>query len=57
MPVTSFVLLILGVIGAGGLTVWALNAWGVLTVLPIVISIALFGRWALGRVPYDDSHP
>ncbi|KMK67130.1 hypothetical protein [Puniceibacterium sp. IMCC21224] len=57
MPVTSFALMILGVIGAGGLTVWALNAWGVLTVLPVAMAIGLIGRWALGRVPFDDSHP
>ena len=57
MPVTSFALMIFSVIAAGGLTVWALNAWGALTVLPLLVSIGLAVRWAMAHVPYDDSHP
>ncbi|MFD1342516.1 hypothetical protein [Litorisediminicola beolgyonensis] len=56
MPVTSFALLVLAVIGAAGLTVVALNAWGLWTVLPLMMVLAAFARWALGHVPFDDSH-
>ncbi|MGY9045797.1 hypothetical protein P775_14590 [Puniceibacterium antarcticum] len=57
MPVTSFALTILAVIFAAALTVWAMTAWGFLTVVPMVMAVGLIARWALGRVPYDDSHP
>ncbi|GGB02885.1 hypothetical protein [Allosediminivita pacifica] len=57
MPVTSFALLVLLVIALGALTVFALSAWGLATVLPIVIAVVLIARWALAHVPYDDSHP
>ncbi len=56
MPVTSFALLILGVLATAALTIWALNAWGALTVLPILIALALFARWAVAHVPHDDRH-
>ena len=57
MPVTFFALLILAVLFAATVTVWALSAWGFATVLPVLLAVALFARWALGHVPYDDSHP
>lgn len=57
MPVTSFALMIFSVIAAGGLTVWALNTWGALTVLPLLIVLGVAARWAMAHVPYDDSHP
>ena len=57
MPVTSFALLIFSVLAAGGLTIWALNAWGALTVVPLLISLGLAARWAMAHVPYDDSRP
>ncbi|WP_168797948.1 hypothetical protein [Pacificoceanicola onchidii] len=56
MPVTSFVILILSVIAAAGLTIWAVTAWGMLTVLPLLISLALIARWAMAHVPHDDNH-
>lgn len=55
MPVTSFALLILAVLIAALLTVWAMSSWGVLTVLPVLLAVALLARWALAHVPYDDS--
>ncbi len=51
MPVTSFVLMICSVIAAGGLTIWALNAWGALTVIPLLVTIGLALRWAMAHVP------
>ena len=54
MPVTFLALLVLAVVMAAGLTVWALNAWGALTVLPILLCVALAARWALAHVPHDD---
>ncbi|MGR3271732.1 hypothetical protein [Thalassococcus profundi] len=57
MPVTSFALMIFSVLAAAGLTIWALNAWGALTVLPVLMALGLLARWALAHVPYDDSHP
>ena len=55
MPVTFLALLVFAVVSAAALTVWALNAWGVLTVLPILLCLALAARWALTHVPHDDS--
>ncbi|WP_305968182.1 MULTISPECIES: hypothetical protein [unclassified Mameliella] len=55
MPVTSFALLVCAVIMAAGLTVWAVSSFGVLTVVPVLLAIALLARWALAHVPYDDS--
>ncbi len=54
MPVTSFAMLIFCVIAAAALTVWALSAWGALTVLPVLLCLALAARWALAHVPHDD---
>ena len=54
MPVTSFAMIVFLVIAAAALTVWALSAWGLLTVLPILLLAALVARWALAHVPYDD---
>lgn len=55
MPVTSFALLVCAVIIAAGLTVWAVSSFGLLTMLPILLVLALLARWALAHVPYDDS--
>ncbi|BBU56862.1 MULTISPECIES: hypothetical protein [Mameliella] len=55
MPVTSFALLVCAVIVAAGLTVWAVSSFGVLTVVPVLLALALLARWALAHVPYDDS--
>ncbi|MBW4982219.1 hypothetical protein KZZ07_06645 [Mameliella sp. CS4] len=55
MPVTSFALLVCAVIVAAALTVWAVSSFGVLTVVPVLLAIALLARWALAHVPYDDS--
>jgi hypothetical protein len=57
MPVTTFALLILSVIGAAALTVWAMSAWGFLNIVPILLCLVLVARWALAHVPHDDSHP
>ncbi|MCC1492553.1 hypothetical protein [Cognatishimia sp. F0-27] len=54
MPVTSLALLIFSVLAAGGLTIWALNAWGLVTVVPMLLCLALILRWALADTPYDD---
>lgn len=54
MPVTSFALLLFSVIAASGLTVWAFSALGAATVLPVLLALALFARWAMADVPYDD---
>ena len=55
MPVTSFALLVFSVVMAAALTVWAMSSFGVLTVLPIVLALALIARWAMAHVPHDDS--
>ena len=57
MPVTSFAMLIISVLLAAALTVWAMTAWGVMTVLPILLVLGLLARWALAHVPHDDRHP
>ncbi|MDU8911472.1 hypothetical protein [Aestuariicoccus sp. MJ-SS9] len=57
MPVTSFALLILAVLMAAALTVWAVSAWGALTVLPVLMVLALAARWAMAHVPHDDPKP
>lgn len=54
MPVTFFALLVLFVISAAALTVWALSAFGAMTILPILVVVALVLRWGLGHVPFDD---
>ncbi|QFT62845.1 hypothetical protein SAMN05421853_10855 [Roseivivax halotolerans] len=56
MPVTSFALTILLVIAAAALTVWAMSAFGLLAVMPVLIVLVLALRWGLGHVPFDDSH-
>ena len=56
MPVTSFALTILLVVLAAALTVWAMSAFGVLSVLPVLLIVGLLARWGLEHVPYDDSH-
>lgn len=57
MPVTFFALLILAVLSAAALTLWALSSWGLLTVLPVLLALALLARWGLAHVPHDDPHP
>ncbi|MGJ8604839.1 MAG: hypothetical protein ACSHXH_11995 [Marivita sp.] len=54
MPVTTFVSMILAVIAASGVTVWALVEFGLLKVLPALIAVALAARWGLSHVPGDD---
>ncbi|WP_300580786.1 hypothetical protein [Marivita sp.] len=54
MPVTTFASMILAVIAASGLTVWAFAQFGILKVLPALIAMALLARWALAHVPGDD---
>ncbi|MHA6344124.1 hypothetical protein [Roseivivax sp. CAU 1761] len=56
MPVTSFTLLLAFVLCAALLTVWAISAWGALTILPVLIVAAALARWGLGHVPFDDRH-
>ncbi len=56
MPVTFFALLVLFVLTAAALTVWAMSAFGALTVLPVLLVAALALRWGLGHVPFDDRH-
>ncbi|MHA6324090.1 hypothetical protein [Roseivivax sp. CAU 1753] len=56
MPVTSFALTILLVVAAAALTVWAMSAFGLLAVLPVLLVLGVLARWGLGHVPYDDSH-
>ncbi|SFD99454.1 hypothetical protein [Roseivivax sediminis] len=56
MPVTFFALLVLFVLSAAGLTIWALSAFGAMTILPILLIVALALRWGLGHVPFDDRH-
>ena len=57
MPVTYLALVAFSVIAATTLTVWAVNAWGALTVLPVLLCLALAARWALAHVPHDDRYP
>ncbi|CUH76889.1 hypothetical protein [Tropicibacter naphthalenivorans] len=54
MPVTSFALLVCSVIAAAALTVWAVSAWGMLTMLPLFLFVVVLARWGLAHVPYDD---
>ena len=54
MPVTTFVSMILAVIAASGVTVWAFAEFGLLKVLPALIAVALAARWGLSHVPGDD---
>ncbi|SEL06741.1 hypothetical protein LVO79_06745 [Roseivivax marinus] len=56
MPVTFFALLVLFVIAAAAVTVWAFSALGAATMLPVLIVAALALRWGLGHVAYDDTH-
>jgi hypothetical protein len=56
MPVTSFALLLLSACLAAVFTVWAVSAWGVMTVLPALLLLVLLARWALAPVPHDDGH-
>ena len=53
MPVTSFALVLISVLAAAALTVWAFTAWGAAFV-PVLLILALFARWAMAHVPYDD---
>ncbi|MGB1033639.1 MAG: hypothetical protein ACPG7W_08270 [Paracoccaceae bacterium] len=55
MPLTTFLTMLLTVLAASGLTVWAMVKWGMLTILPVLVVIALTARWALAHVPLDDS--
>lgn len=55
MPVTIFALLVCCVVFAAALTVWAMSSFGVFTVLPILLALALLARWAMAHVPHDDS--
>ncbi|MCD1616660.1 hypothetical protein ACFSDD_12720 [Salipiger marinus] len=54
MPVTTFVALIIAVLASAGLTVWAFVAWGAGKVIPLLLALALLGRWALSSAPADD---
>jgi len=54
MPVTSLALLLISAVSATGLTLWAISAWGATTVLPLLAGLALFARWAMADVPFDD---
>lgn len=54
MPVTTFVALIIAVLASAGLTVWAFVAWGAGKVIPLLLALALLGRWALSSAPPDD---
>jgi hypothetical protein len=56
MPVTTFVSMILAVIAISGLTIWGFVKWGLLTMLPLLIAMALLARWGLTTVPADDGH-
>lgn len=55
MPLTTFLTLLLTVIAAAGVTVWAVVKWGLLTILPVLAVAALAARWAMGHVPLDDA--
>lgn len=54
MPVTTFVTLIVAVMLGGAVTVFAIAEWGLVTILPVLISVALLARWALAHVTLDD---
>lgn len=54
MPVTTFASMILAVIAASVLTVWALAEFGLFKVLPALIAVGLLARWGLAHVPGDD---
>lgn len=54
MPVTSFAMIAFCVIAAAALTVWALSAFGAMTVLPALGVVALAARWALTHVTHDE---
>ncbi|MFP7672799.1 hypothetical protein ACG74X_05515 [Marivita sp. S0852] len=54
MPVTTFASMILAVIAASGMTVWAIAEFGVIKVLPGLIALGLLARWGLTHVPGDD---
>ena len=54
MPLTTFLSMILGVLAASGLTVWAMAQFGILKVLPALVAVGLLARWALAHVPGDD---
>jgi hypothetical protein len=56
MPITTFVSMVLAVVVASGLTVWAFVKWGALTMLPVMIALAILARWGLANVPADDGH-
>jgi hypothetical protein len=55
MPVTSFALIVCATVAAAILTLWAMTSFGVLTVLPVLLALALLARWAMAHVPHDDS--
>ncbi|SNS00157.1 hypothetical protein [Antarctobacter heliothermus] len=55
MPVTSFALLVCAVVLAAAVTVWAMSSFGVLTVIPVLLAVALLARWAMAHVPHDDT--
>ncbi|MBV2361141.1 hypothetical protein KUH32_15360 [Thalassococcus sp. CAU 1522] len=57
MPVTSFALLVVGVLAAAALTVWGFSSWGSVTMLPLLAVLALLARWGLAHVPHDDAKP
>ncbi|MCL3883457.1 hypothetical protein [Marivita sp. GX14005] len=54
MPVTTFFTMILAVIAAAALTVWAMVEFGILQILPLLALAALIARWGLSHVPGDD---
>lgn len=54
MPVTHLVVLLIAVLALGGLTVWALMSWGITTVVPMILGVALLARWGMTPVGRDD---
>ncbi len=54
MPVTSFLMMIIAIVAASGLTVLAVAEFGLLKVLPGLILIGLLTRWGMSHVSGDD---
>lgn len=54
MPVTTFVSMILAVLAASGLTIWAMAQFGIFNVLPALIIVGMLARWGLTHVQGDD---
>lgn len=54
MPVTSFLMMIIAIVAASGLTVLAVAEFGLLKVLPGLVLIGLLTRWGMSHVSGDD---